>query len=92
MEQSAYIPAQQAMFTADPRGEYSEKVRGYIEKFWSQIKDSGKIDSARTSYDQAERKARKLIYSSIIQHTDTREAGAENVCLQAIRELHIDTW
>ena len=92
MEQSAYIPAQQAMFTADPRGEYSEKVRGYIEKFWSQIKDSGKIDSARASYDEAERKARKLIDVNTIQHTDAREAGAENVCLQAIRELQLDTF
>ncbi|CDN30180.1 hypothetical protein BN938_2938 [Mucinivorans hirudinis] len=92
MEQSAYIPAQQAMFTADPRGEYSEKVRGYIEKFWSQIKGSGKIDSARASYDEAERKARKLIDVNTIQHTDAREAGAENVCLQAIRELQLDTF
>ncbi|CDN30707.1 hypothetical protein BN938_2913 [Mucinivorans hirudinis] len=92
MEQSAYIPAQQAMFTADPRGEYSEEVRGYIEKFWSQIKGSGKIDSARASYDEAERKARKLIDVNTIQHTDAREAGAENVCLQAIRELQLDTF
>ena len=92
MEQSAYIPAQQAMFTADPRGEYSEKIRGYIEKFWSQIKDSGKIDSARASYDEAERKARKLIDVNTIQHTDAREVGAENVCLQAIRELQLDTF
>ena len=92
MEQSAYIPAQQAMFTADPRGEYSEKIRGYIEKFWSQIKDSGKIDSARASYDEAERKARKLIDVNTIQHTDAREAGVENVCLQAIRELQLDTF
>lgn len=92
MEQSAFIPGQQTMFDTDPRQDYSQKVRGYIEKFWTQIKDSGKIDSARTSYDEAERKARKLIDVNTIQHTDAREVGAENVCLQAIRELQIDTF
>lgn len=92
MEQSAFIPGQQTMFDTDPRQDYSQKVRGYIEKFWSQIKDSGKIDSARTSYDEAERKARKLIDVNTIQHMDAREVGAENVCLQAIRELQIDTF
>lgn len=92
MEQSAFIPGQQTMFDTDPRQDYSQKVRGYIENFWTQIKDSGKIDSARTSYDEAERKARKLIDVNTIQHTDAREVGAENVCLQAIRELQIDTF
>lgn len=92
MEQSAFIPGQQTMFDTDPRQDYSQKVRGYIEKFWTQIKDSGKIDSARTSYDEAERKARKSIDVNTIQHTDAREVGAENVCLQAIRELQIDTF
>lgn len=92
MEQSAFIPGQQTMFDTDPRQDYSQKVRGYIENFWTQIKDSGKIDSARTSYDEAERKARKLIDVNTIQHTDARDVGAENVCLQAIRELQIDTF
>lgn len=92
MDQSAFIPGQQTIFNTDPRQNYSEKVCGYIDNFWTQIKDSGKIDSARTSYDEAERKARKLIDVNTIQHTDAREVGAENVCLQAIRELQIDTF
>lgn len=92
MEQSAFIPEQPTMFDADPREDYSKKVRGYIEKFWTQIKDSGKIDSARSSYDQAQCKARKLIDVNTIKHTDARDVGAENVCLQAIRELELDTF
>ena len=92
MDQSAFIPGQQTIFNTDPRQNYSEKVCGYIDNFWTQIKDSGKIDSARTSYDEAERKARKLIDVNTIQHTDAREVGVENVCLQAIRELQIDTF
>ncbi|MDR2968025.1 MAG: IS1634 family transposase, partial [Tannerellaceae bacterium] len=92
MEQSALIPGQRSMFDMDPRQNYSEKVCGYIDRFWTQIKDSGKIDSARTSYDEAQRKARQLIDVNTIQHTDAREVGAENVCLQAIRELQLDTF
>lgn len=92
MEQSAFIPGQQTMFDADPRLNYSKKVRGYIEKFWTQIKDSGKIDAAHSSYDEAERKARRLIDVNTIQHADAREVGAENVCLQAIKELQLDTF
>ncbi len=92
MEQSALIPNQQTLFETDPRQEYSEKVCGYIDQFWTQIMDSGKIDIARSSYDDATRKARKLIDINTIHHTDAREAGAENVCLQAIRELQIDTF
>jgi len=92
MEQSALIPNQQTLFETDPRLEYSEKVCGYIEKFWTQIMDGGKIDTARSSYDDASRKARRLIDVNTIQHTDARETGAENVCLQAIRELRIDTF
>lgn len=92
MEQSALIPNQQTLFEADPRLEYCEKICGYIEQFWTQIMDSGKIDAARSSYDTASRKARRLIDVNTIQHTDAREIGAENVCLQAIRELRIDTF
>ena len=58
----------------------------------SVIKSSGKIDAARDSYDKAERKARRLIDVNTVQHTDAREVGPENVCLQAIRELQIDQF
>ena len=61
MEQSALIPNQQALFKTDPRQEYSEKVCSHIERFWAQIMGSGKIDTARSSYDDAKRKARKLV-------------------------------
>ena len=77
MEQSALIPDQQTLFETDPRLEYSEKVCGYIAKFWAQILDSGKIDAARSSYDDAIRKARRLIDINTIQHTDARDAASE---------------
>lgn len=92
MEQSALIPGQPTLFPTDPRTGYSEKVCAYVDKFWEAIKSGGKIDAARDSYDKAERKARRLIDISTIKHTDAREVGAENVCLQAIRELQIDRF
>ena len=68
------------------------KVLGYIDRFWDEILSSGKIDASRESYDAAERKARRPIDVDTVKHTDAREAGAENVCLQAIKELQLDTF
>lgn len=92
MEMSGNIPGQQRMFDDDPCAECSQKVRDYVEKFWQQMKDNGKIDAARDSYDDAERKARRLVDVSTVKHTDAREVGAENVCLQAIQELQLDEF
>lgn len=92
MQQSNLIPGQKPLFECDPTTEYGEKVRGYIEKFWQEMIDNGKIDAARDSYDEAKRKARKLIDVDTVKHTDAREVGAENVCLQAIRELQLDKF
>ena len=92
MEESALIPGQRRLFSVDPREGCSGKVLGYIDRFWRDILDSGRIDVSRESYDLAERKARRLIDVDTVRHTDAREAGAENVCLQAIRELQLDTF
>lgn len=92
MEQSGSFPGQPRLFEADPCADCSEKVRGYVEKFWRQILENGKIDAARDSYCESERKARRLVDVDTVRHTDAREVGAENICLQAIRELQLDTF
>ena len=92
MEQSGTLPGQQRLFDIDPCAESSRKVRDYVEKFWQQMRDNGKIDAARHSYDEAERKVLRLVDVNTIKHTDAREIGAENVCLQAIRELQLDEF
>ena len=56
------------------------------------MKQKGTIDAARESYEESVRKARRLVDVKTIEHTDAREVGAENVCLQAIRELQIDKF
>lgn len=84
MQQSATLPGQPRLFESDPCEGYSQKVCDYIDRFWCQMKDNGTIDASRNSYEQAERKARRLIDVGTVKHSDARDVGAENVCLQAI--------
>lgn len=91
-QESATIPGEKRLFDADPRAGYSEKVCKCIERLWEGMKEKGTIDAARNSYDEALRKSRRLIDVNTIQHRDCREVGAENVCLQAIRELQLDAF
>lgn len=92
MQQSGSLPGQPQLFESDPCANYSQKVHDYIYRFWQQMKDNGTIDSARNSYEQVERKAQRLIDVNTVKHTDARDVGAENVCLQAIRELQLDEF
>lgn len=92
MEQSGSLPGQPKLFDMDPCADLSQKVRHYVEMFWQQMKDNGKIDAATTSYEEAERKISQLVDINTVKHTDAREVGAENVCLQAIRELQLDVF
>lgn len=92
LEQSGELPGQQHLFDMNPMKEMSEKVCSYVYSFWEEMKRKGTIDAARESYEESVRKARRLVDINTIEHTDAREVGAENVCLQAIRELQIDKF
>ena len=92
LEQSGELPGQQHLFDMNPMKEMSEKVCSYVYSFWEEMKRKGTIDAARESYEESVQKARRLVEVNTIEHTDAREVGAENVCLQAIRELQIDKF
>lgn len=92
LEQSGELPGQQHLFDMNPMKEMGEKVCSYVYSFWEEMKRKGTIDAARESYEESVRKARRLVDINTIEHTDAREVGAENVCLQAIRELQIDKF
>lgn len=92
LEQSGELPGQQHLFDLNLMKEMSEKVCRYVHSFWKEMKQKGTIDAARESYEESVRKARRLVDVKTIEHTDAREVGAENVCLQAIRELQIDKF
>lgn len=76
----------------NPMKEMSEEVCSYVHSFWEEMKRKSTIDAARESYEESVRKARRLVDVNTIKHTDAREVGAENVCLQTIRELQIDKF
>lgn len=92
LQQSGALPGQKCLFDMDPMKDMSEKVCRYIHSFWNEMKRKGTIDAARESYEESVRKARRLVDVNTVEHTDAREVGAENVCLQAIRELQIDKF
>lgn len=92
LEKSGELPGQKTLFEMDPTKDMSERVKQYAERFWTEMKRKGTIDAARESYEESVRKARRLVNVNTIQYTDAREVGAENVCLQAIRELELDKF
>lgn len=72
--------------------EYSEQTRLHISKFWSEMVESGAIDISRQVIKESEAKARKMLESESVKHTDARELGAEWMTLQSIRQLRIEAF
>ena len=77
---------------ASPLQRYRPIVREHIERFWRQILDSGRIDVAHKSLDAAKAKAKGMVDLDTIEHTEARDVGAENLCLQALRQLKFDDF
>lgn len=72
--------------------EYSEQTRLHISKFWSEMVESGAIDISRQVIKESEAKARKMLDSESVKHTDARELGAEWMTLQSIGQLRIEEF
>ena len=77
---------------ASPLQRYSSIVRAHIERFWKEILESGRIDVAHKSLETAKAKARNMVDLDTIEHTEARDVGAENLCLQALRQLKLDDF
>lgn len=71
---------------------YSSNVQEHIHKYWKLIVDAGKLDVAKKSLDEAKSKARNFVDLDTVEHTDARDIGAENLCLQALKQLKFDTF
>ncbi|WP_455749987.1 hypothetical protein, partial [Porphyromonas levii] len=50
------------------------------------------IDISRQVIKESEAKARKMLDSESVKHTDARELGAEWMTLQSIRQLRIEEF
>ena len=71
---------------------YSPNVQEHIHKYWKLIEDAGKLDIVKKTLDEAKSKARNFVDLDTIEHTDARDIGAENLCLQALKQLKFDTF
>lgn len=71
---------------------YSDRVMQKIEELWFRLQDEGHIDAVERSIQEDDQKYRRLVDVNTVKHTDAREVGAEWICLQAIRELKLDSF
>ena len=76
----------------DAMSRYKEVVRCLALKYWHEMVDAGSVDAVRRTIEESRQKAERLVDVDTVKHTDAREVGAEWICLQAIRELHIDKF
>lgn len=69
---------------------HNEFVRRKTEEFWTRMVNEGSVDAVKHMVEESRTKAERLVDVDTIKHTDARDAGAEWICLQAIRELKLD--
>ena len=67
----------------------SEAVREHVEQYWAELLKKGAIDTMEAARAKADLECRELLRKSSVKHTDTRDAGAEWLCLQAVNQLKI---
>ena len=71
---------------------FSAATREWIDRLWQKMVDTDVIDVPKAKLDEGVRKARKMIYTDTLQHTDARNIGGEWLCLQAIRQLKLEEF
>ena len=75
-----------------PLSRYNDFVQRKTQEFWDKMVAEGSIDAVKKTIEESRKKAERLIEVDTVKHTDAREIGAENICLQAIRELKLDKF
>ena len=88
-----------AMETRQPAdlwgGDFSdvpERSRQLADEFWRQMAEAGKVDDAIARKKADESACRNLLRGDTLNHEEGRDIGAEWLCLQAVRQLKIDTF
>ena len=76
----------------DAMSRYKEFVRRKAREYWDGMVRTGSLDAVDAAVAASRKKAERLVDVDTMRHTEAREAGAEWVCLQAIRELEIDRF
>ena len=75
-----------------PLSRYNDFVQRKTQEYWQKMVDDGSIDAVKKAIEDSRKKAERLVDVDTVKHTDAREIGAENICLQAIRELKLDKF
>ncbi len=76
----------------DEYASLSEASRQWIDTLWQKMVDTDVVDVPKSKLDEGVRKARKMIYTDTLHHTDARNIGAEWLCLQAVRQLKLEEF
>ena len=83
---------QQQDWFGDAMCRYKDVVRRLALSYWQKMVENGSVDAVKRTMEISRQDAEKLVDVDTIEHTDAREVGAEWICLQAIRELQLDTF
>ena len=75
-----------------PLSLYKQSVRDMARRYWDEMVRQGSLDAVDSAIEASRKKAERMVDADTMEHTDVREAGAEWICLQAIRELGIDSF
>ena len=69
-----------------------ERSRQLADDFWRQMAEAGKVDDAIARKKADESACRNLLHGDTLNHEEGRDIGAEWLCLQAARQLKMDTF
>ena len=69
-----------------------ERSRQLADDFWRQMAEAGKVDDAIARKKADESACRDLLHGDTLNHEEGRDIGAEWLCLQAARQLKMDTF
>jgi hypothetical protein len=68
------------------------KIQNYIDNLWSRLVSEKKLDIVRNIRMKASESDWQQIDINSIKNEDIRELGSEWMCLQTLRNLHIDQY
>ena len=68
------------------------RSRELANLFWQQMAEAGKVDDALARRKADDAACRNLLRGDTLEHEDGRDIGAEWLCLQAARQLRLDSF
>ena len=78
----------------DILSDYPERVAALAREYWSLMEAKGTVDTfqEKRRRDETSTKGRLLLKGETLEHKEGRDLGAEWLCLQAVKQLGLDTF